>query len=223
MGNIIAEEKETKFDILPILKERYSPRVFSETPVSELELRTLFEAGRWAPSSYNRQPWRIIWAIKGSSTYKRIEACLSDFNKSWATNAPVLLLTAFKKTTDEGEENFHALHDLGLFVGNITAQAQHLGIGLHQMAGVNYEKAKKEFNFPDEYHIATAIALGYYGGNPDDLPEDLRDQEDPSKRTRMLQREFTFNGNYGTITNGLYSSENGLEQNNNQPLKNLND
>lgn len=54
-------ENETKLEILPILKERYSPRVFAETPISETELRTIFEAGRWAPSSYNRQPWRTIW------------------------------------------------------------------------------------------------------------------------------------------------------------------
>ncbi|AXT57152.1 nitroreductase [Aquimarina sp. AD1] len=189
-------KKETKLEILPILKDRYSPRIFAKTPISETEIRTILEAGRWAPSSYNRQPWRTIWGIKGSKTYDRILDCLSDFNKSWAINAPALFLNAFKKTTDQGEENFHALHDLGLYMGNVTAQAQHLGIALHQMAGVNHEQAKKEFKFPEEYHVVTAVALGYYGGNIEDLPEDLRTQETPEHRTRMPQLNFTFNGNY---------------------------
>ncbi|WP_378175434.1 nitroreductase family protein [Aquimarina sp. SS2-1] len=189
-------EKNTKFDILPILKERYSPRVFSDIPVTEPELRSLFEAGRWAPSSYNRQPWRVIWGIKGSTTYQRIFDCLSEFNQSWAGNAPALLLNAYKTTTEDGKENFHALHDLGLFMGNVSAQAQQLGIALHQMAGVDYEKAKNEFKFPDEYHVATAVAVGYYGGDINSLPEDLREEENPDTRTRMLQREFTFNGDF---------------------------
>ncbi len=190
------ELNDTKFEILPILSKRYSPRVFSEIPIAEPELRSLFEAGRWAASSYNRQPWRIVWGIKGSKTYDRIFDCLSEFNQSWAINAPVLLLNAYKTTTEDGKENFHALHDLGLFMGNVTAQAQHMGIALHQMAGVDYKKAKQEFKFPDEYHIATAVAAGYYGGNVNDLPEDLRDEENPENRTRMMQREFTFNGDY---------------------------
>ncbi|MHA7056976.1 nitroreductase family protein [Aquimarina sp. M1] len=201
-------QNTTKFDILPILKERYSPRVFSNIPITEPELRSLFEAGRWAASSYNRQPWRVIWGLKGSKTYERIFNCLDEFNQSWASNAPVLLLNAYKKTTEEGKDNFHALHDLGLFMGNVTAQAQHLGIALHQMAGVHYEKAKKEFGFPDEYHVATAVAVGYYGGDVSDLPEDLREDESPATRTRLLQREFTFNGDYMNEP-GLNSSTSG--------------
>ena len=86
---------DSKFKVLPIISERYSPRVFSEKPISEVELRTLFEAGRWSASSFNRQPWRVIWGIKGSKTYDRIFDLLSEFNQSWAGNAPVLLLNAF--------------------------------------------------------------------------------------------------------------------------------
>ena len=212
MNTKVAKEKDTKFTILPVLSNRYSPRIFADTPVSELELRTLFEAGRWAPSSYNRQPWRIIWGIKGSKTYDRIFDCLDGFNQKWANNAPVLLLNAFKKITNEGEENFHALHDLGLFMGNVSAQAQHLGIALHQMAGVDFNKAKKEFNFPEEYHVATAVAVGYYGGKIEDLPKDLQEQENPEERTRLMQREFTFNGDF--------MEEPGLNSNNQETLKN---
>ncbi|MFL1895294.1 nitroreductase family protein [Aquimarina sp. 2-A2] len=190
------QETPTKFNILPILSERHSPRVFADTPVSEVELRSLFEAGRWAPSCYNWQPWRTIWGIKGSKTYDRIFDCLDEFNQSWAGNAPVLLINAFKKTTPEGKENFHALHDLGLYMGNVCAQAQHLGLAVHQMAGLDHKKAQKEFKFPEEYHVATAVAIGYYGGDPDVLPEDLKEMELKTERERKMQREFTFNGDF---------------------------
>ncbi|WGK64471.1 nitroreductase family protein [Croceiramulus getboli] len=186
----------TKFDILPILKDRWSPRTFSDQPVSETQLRALFEAGRWAPSAYNLQPWRIIWGIKGSETYDRIKACLNDFNQQWAVNAPVLMLGAYKTTNEQGEKNSHAFHDLGLFMGNVLCQAQHMGIALHQMAGIHADKAHKEFKFPDDHVVATGIAVGYYGGSVTDLPENLREKEEKKERERKEQRDFTFNGNY---------------------------
>ncbi len=191
----MSKTAETKFDIIPELSERWSPRVFSDMTVSETELRSLFEAGRWAPSSNNHQPWRIIWGIKGSKTYDRIFDCLDEFNQSWAGNAPVLLLGAYKKTTPDGKENFHALHDLGLFMGNVSAQAQHMGIAMHQMAGVKHKDAHKEFKFTEDYHVATGVAVGYYGGDKSALPEDLQDAE-TAPRQRKLQRDFTFNGDF---------------------------
>lgn len=195
----------TKFEVLPIIKERWSPRMFSEQAVSETELRTLFEAGRSAPSSNNMQPWRIIWGIKGSKTYDRIFDCLDEFNQSWAKFAPVLMLGAFKKDTPDGKENFHGLHDLGQFTAIMTLQAESMGIAVHQMAGLDFKKAASEFNFPDNYHVATGIAVGYYGGDVDKLPEELRDMESPESE-RLLQREFTFNGNFSE-TEGLQAKD----------------
>ncbi|GEQ86414.1 hypothetical protein ULMS_19220 [Patiriisocius marinistellae] len=202
-------QKDTKFEIHPLLAERWSPRTFSDMTVSETEIRSLLEAGRWAPSSNNFQPWRIIWGIKGSKTYDRIYNVLVEFNQSWAKNAPVLMLGAFKKTNPDGEENFHALHDLGAFSAMLTVQAQHLGIAVHQMAGVKFKDALKEFDFTNDYHVATALALGYYGGDNSDLPEDLAKQETP-KSERKLQREFSFNGNFSE-TNNLSDDEQPLE------------
>ncbi|GAA4106795.1 hypothetical protein GCM10022393_01420 [Aquimarina addita] len=194
--NIIEKETPVAYPILSLLKKRYSPRVFSEIPITTTDLHSLLEAGRWAPSSNNLQPWTIIWGIKGSESYDRIFACLDTFNQSWASNAPVLWICAYKKTTPDGKENFHALYDLGLFVGNVTVQAQEMGIALHQMAGVQFEKAKKEFKLPNDYHVASAIALGYYGGNTTDLSEDLQKSEEKVTRERKLQEEFTFNGDF---------------------------
>ena len=195
--NYIEKETPTEHSIYPLIKERWSPRVFSDKDISEKEVKTLLEAGRWAPSSSNQQPWRIIWGIKGSETYDRIFNCLHKFNKGWAGNAQVLWACAFKKDMKNGtKENFHALHDLGLFMSNVCMQAQSMGIAVHQMAGIDFKEAQKEFNFPENYHVATAAAFGYYGGNPNELDDDLKEEELKKVRSRKKQSEFAFNGNF---------------------------
>jgi nitroreductase len=192
---ILQKETPTDYPILDVIKDRWSPRTFAKMPVSNHDLNVLFEAGRWAPSSYNYQPWNIIWGVKGDGVYERIFETLVEFNQNWVKNAPVLLLGAYKKTTPEGKDNFHALHDLGQFAANMSIQAQSMGIAVHQMAGLDHEEAKKEFGFPDDYHVATAIAIGHYGGDVQDVPEEVRDAE-TAARKRKPQEEFTFNGNY---------------------------
>lgn len=199
MKNTLTVNKKTPVDypILDSIQNRWSPRSFATTPINEADVKILLEAGRWAPSCANIQPWRIIWGIKGTEMYDRIFNCLDDFNQSWAGNSQLLWINAFKKTMDDGKkENFHALHDLGLFMGNVIQQANSMGIATHQMAGVQFKKAQQEFDFPDEYHVATAVAFGYFGGETDDLPDDLKKQELKETRKRKEQEEFAFNGNF---------------------------
>lgn len=192
-------DKDTDLDypILDSIKDRWSPRVFSHREITEEDAKVLLEAGRWAPSSANMQPWRVIWGIKGTEVYDRIYDCLDDFNKSWAGNAQMLWLNAFKKKMPNKDiENFHALHDLGLFMGNVVHQANSMEIAVHQMAGIQFKKAAKDFGFTEDYHVATAVAFGYFGGNPELLPEDLKKQEVTSKRSRIKQDSFAFNGDF---------------------------
>lgn len=199
MNKISTLNKITPIDypILDSIKNRWSPRVFSEKPISEEQVKILLEAGRWAPSSGNMQPWRIIWGIKGTGMYDRIFDCLDDYNQSWAGNSQVLWLNAFKKTMNKNDkENFHALHDLGLFMGNVINQANSMGIAVHQMAGVRFKDAQNEFQFTDDYHVATAVAFGYFGGDEEVLPENLKKQELKELRKRKSQEEFAFNGNF---------------------------
>ena len=109
----------------------------------------------------------------------------------------MLWLNAFKKTMRGNEkENFHALHDIGLFMGNVLHQANSMDIAVHQMAGVRFKDAQKEFQLPDDYHVATASAFGYFGGNPEILSEDLKKQEVEPLRKRIAQENFAFNGNF---------------------------
>lgn len=194
--SMIKKETPTAYEIHPLIKQRWSPRAFAETPVTEEELKQLFEAGRWAASSNNLQPWRIIYGLKGTEEFNRIYNCLDKFNQGWNKTSQVLLLGAFKKTNKKGKENFHALHDLGQFMANLAIQAQSMGIAVHQMAGLDFKKALKEFKFPDDYHVATAVAIGYYGGDVESLPEDLQEKEIKETRKRKPQEEFIFNGDF---------------------------
>lgn len=187
------------YAILESIANRWSPRTFSDIPMVENQVKILLEAGRWAPSSGNIQPWRIIWGLKGTEMYHRIFNCLDDFNQQWAGNSQLLWLNVIKKTMGKGKrerENFHALHDLGLFMGNVLTQAASMDIAVHQMAGVLYKKAQKEFDFPENFHVATAVAFGNFGGDPEILPEDLRKEEVASRRGRKPQEKFAFNGNF---------------------------
>jgi len=183
------KKANTDYEINPLISARWSPRVFADKAVETEALHKLFEAARWAASSNNAQPWRFMYAHKGTAEYNEIFDHLSDFNKKWCENAPVLALTAYKKTFKSGKENFHASHDLGLAIGNLSIQAESMGIAIHSMAGVNWQKAHKTYQVPEDFHITTAIAIGYYGGEAADLPEDMEKSE-KAERKRMKQTEF---------------------------------
>lgn len=185
------------YPIVDTIKNRWSPRVFSDKPITQEDALSLLEAGRWAPSSGNMQPWIILWGIKGTKMFDRIFSCLDDYNQQWAGNAQMLWLNGYRKKMPHRDlENFHALHDLGLFMGNVLHQAAHMHIAVHQMAGVKYKDALEEFDIPDDYHIATAVAFGYYGGDPTILPEKMELQEIERERKRKSITEFAFNGNF---------------------------
>ncbi len=179
------------YEIFALLKQRYSPRTFKEEKIKKQHLNQLFEAARWAASSNNLQPWRFLYAEQNTDAYEKIVSCLSEENKKWASKAPLLMLSIFKENNPDGKENFHALHDLGLSLGNMTMQAQYMGIALHHMAGVDWKKAQELFHISNDYHVTTAVAIGYYGGELDKLSEELQIEE-MKERKRMQQSEFAF-------------------------------
>lgn len=186
---------DTKLEIHDFLTARWSPRTFSSKELNTETIQRLFEAARWAASSYNEQPWRFTYGQKGTAAYDKIFKCLGEFNQGWAKNAPVLVLTAIKEKFGNGKDNYHALHDLGLATANMTFQAQSEGIALHHMAGVDFEKAKEIFEVPDEYHVVSCIAIGYYGGEIGDLPEDLQKKETQQRERKNLE-EIVEEGNF---------------------------
>lgn len=174
------------------ISRRWSPRAFADKPVSKEELHRLLEAARWAPSSYNDQPWRFFVGIKGDSTWQRIFDSLGEFNQAWAKNAPILILTATHMEFSQNQKpNHHAMHDLGLATAMLMVQATHQGLHTHGMAGFDHGKARAAFSIPPEYEVGAVLAIGYFG-NPEKLPEGMKQRElEPRKRKSLSEIALT--------------------------------
>jgi nitroreductase len=189
----VEKPAETQYPIHELLRRRWSPRDFSDRKVEPDTLRSLLEAARWAPSSYNEQPWSFIVATKEDQVeYGRLLSCLVEGNIQWAQRAPVLMVSVARLSFEEnGKANRHAFHDVGQAVANLTVQATALGLMVHQMAGFYPEKVRELYGIPDEYEPAAGIALGY-PGDPNSLPEGLRKRElTPRERKPLTELVFT--------------------------------
>ncbi len=178
---------DTNYPVHELIRQRWSPRSFSDKTVKPELLRQLFDAARWAPSSYNEQPWRFIVATRENpDEYESLLNVLNAGNRRWAQEAPVLILTVIKTDfSRNGSANRAAEHDLGQAVAHLTFEATSHELYLHQMAGIDLEKARKEFNIPEGYEPFTGIALGYLG-------------EDASSgnRNRYSIDEFAYRGDW---------------------------
>jgi nitroreductase len=178
--------------VIPEILHRWSPRSFSDRPVGPSDLRTVFEAARWAASSYNEQPWRFLVGRKGSDTYERILSVLGEFNQQWARTAPVLILDATRtRFVRNGSENPVALYDLGAAAATLSYQATALGLHTHQMAGFDREAARKVFHLPPEFIFGAAIALGYQG-EPSALTAPQMLEQEVAPRNRKPLSEIVF-------------------------------
>ncbi len=180
------------------LARRWSPYVFSGRPVSAEDLRSVFEAARWAASSFNEQPWRFLVARKDEPEgFDRLLACLSEKNQEWASQAPVLVITATKQSfTRNNKPNRVAVHDLGLAVGNLCAEATARGLSVHQMAGLDLEASRETGAIPEGFEPVTAIAIGYRG-EPDEAAEAAHADRDRGERQRKPLDELVFGEKFG--------------------------
>ena len=196
------DHKRAKPDhpIHDLFASRWSPYGFSDRPVSDDDLRSLFEAARWAPSSYNEQPWRYIVATKANpEEFERLLSCLVDGNQAWAKAAPVLALgCASLNFIRNGKANAAAIHDLGLASANLVLEATSRGLFVHQMIGILPEKARELYRIPEDVQPKTGLAIGY-AGDPNSLP-DLYKERDLSARSRRGLGEFVFSGHWGTAS-----------------------
>src|SRR2546422_4771214 len=191
---------ETNYPIEEILKRRWSPRAFSNRMVEPEQLRSLWEAARWAPSSFNEQPWHFIVATKeNKEVYERLLSCLVEKNQKWARNAPVLMVSVTELNfARNGKPNRHSFHDVGLAMGNLLVEATALGLFVHQMAGFSPEKVREIYGVPEEFEPVAAIAVGYEA-DVDVLPEPFRQQEIGPRRRKPIS-SFVFQGKWGEIS-----------------------
>jgi nitroreductase len=192
-------DKRAKPDhpIHELLAARWSPYAFADRPVAEADLRSLFEAARWAASSYNEQPWSYIVATRDDrEQYERVLSCLVEGNQGWAKNVPVLALgVVTHKFKMNGKDNKAAVHDLGLAAGNLTVEATARGLVVHQMIGILPDKARETFQIPEGSEAWTGLAIGY-AGDPQTLPEKLKER-DLAPRQRKPLAEFVFGKKWG--------------------------
>jgi nitroreductase len=199
------EIKQASLDhpIHELLAKRWSPYAFSDRPVSEADLRSLFEAARWAASSYNEQPWSYIVATKANpEEFARLLSCLVEGNQVWAKAAPVLALgctSLFFMKNDK--PNAAAIHDLGLASASLTLEATARGLFVHQMIGILPDKARELYRIPEGVQPLTGLAIGY-AADPHTLPEKLRER-DLMPRTRKPLTEFVFAGEWGSASSLL--------------------
>jgi|SRR5262245_31262542 len=168
---------DTQYPIHDLMRQRWSPRAFDDRPIELDRLRSLFEAARWAPSSFNVQPWRFLVATKeNKAEYDRLFNCLVEGNQQWALHAPMLLLSVAKLQFEDGSPNRHAFHDTGMAVENLVLQATALGLVAHQMAGFQIDQARVDCQIPAGYEPVAMIAVGY-PGDPAQLSDRLRAKE----------------------------------------------
>jgi nitroreductase len=184
--------------IQELIVRRWSPYAFADRPVSDDDLRSLFEAARWAASSYNEQPWRYIVAARANpGEFARLLSCLVEGNQAWAKAAPVLALGCTSLSFAlNGKPNAAAIHDLGLASATLTLEATARGLFVHQMIGIVPDKARQVYGIPEGMQPLTGLAIGY-AADPATLPERLRER-DLAPRQRKTLGEFVFGGSWGT-------------------------
>jgi len=184
-----AHSVQTDHPVLPVIAERWSPYVYQPRPVERQTLLTCLEAARWAPSSYNEQPWTFLLAERTDTAgFEQMLSCLVEGNRAWAKNAGALLLTIVAKFfTLSGKPNRAAEHDIGLASQNLVLQAAALGLAGHQMIGIEPAKIRATYDIPDTHEPLTAIALGYaaFASAAEEFA-----QRDASRRPRKALSEF---------------------------------
>ena len=196
-----AKRAVTDHPVHELIAQRWSPYAFDGRPVSQADLFSLFEAARWATSSYNEQPWSYIVAAKQEpEEFERLLSCLVEGNQAWAKAAPVLVLgVASLNFKLNGKPNKAAVHDLGSAACSLTFEATARGLVVHQMIGILPDRARELYGIPQGYEAVTGLAIGDLGDSSR-LPEKMR-QRDLAPRTRKPLQEFVFFGKWGNRFN----------------------
>ena len=186
--------RKADWPIEPIFLKRWSPRAMTGEPLRDDELMTLFEAARWAPSTYNEQEWRFLYARRDSAHWQTFFGLLAEANQVWCKQAAALVVVLSHKVfTRNGKPNPVHTFDSGSAFENLALQGGAMGLVVHGMAGFDRDRARSALRVPEDYDVEAMIALGR-PGNPGDLPEELQKIEKPSGRKKVneIAREGPF-------------------------------
>ena len=190
-------DRQADHPIDPLFLERWSPRAFDGSNIPQADLLTIFEAARWAPSAFNSQPWRFLYALRGDANWERFLGLLIPWNQSWAHSASLLIYilsdSLMETKPGVGTPSHSHSFDAGAAWACLALQATRLGYRAHGMSGVEFELARAELQVPDRFRIEAAAVIGRIG-DPAILPERMRAREMPSGRKPIA--DFAFAGNF---------------------------
>jgi nitroreductase len=181
-----SEHRRAAHAVDPIFVDRWSARAMSGEPITEAELLLLFEAARWAPSSGNFQPWRMLYARRDTPHWPLFFDLLADGNRRWAQHGAALVLFISKTLLDDGRPCITHSFDTGAAWENFALQAFARGLVVHGMQGFDYARARELLQIPAAYHVEAMAAVGK-PGDRQSLPENLRAREQPSDRRPLEQ------------------------------------
>ncbi|TCS38052.1 nitroreductase [Paucimonas lemoignei] len=173
--------------------DRWSPRAFSDRPVTEQQVLTVLEAARWAPSASNLQPWRFFYGVRGEPEFDTLLSLLVPFNEGWAKNAGALIFITSVTSFDGSRQNITHSFDAGSAFMSLALQAHAMGLIAHGMAGIEFEKVPVVLKLPENLKVEAAVAIGYQG-DVSTLSESLQKREVPSQRQPLA--EMVFKGHF---------------------------
>ncbi len=187
--------RKPDYAIAPMILNRWSPRAMSGEALEEETLMSLFEAARWAPSCFNDQPWRFLYARREGAHWEDFFGLLVEANQAWARQAAVLVVAVSHKVFEyNAKPSPTHTFDTGAAWQNLALQGAHLGLVVHGMAGFDYARAPEVLGLPEDYAVEAMIAIGKPGDKAK-LPEALQNKEFPSARKAIP--EFAWEGGFG--------------------------
>jgi len=186
--------RKPNYPINPLIFNRWSPRSMTGETLNDEDIMSLFEAARWAPSSYNNQPWRFIYAKRNSEHWNRFFNLLMEPNKLWAKNAAILVVVISRKNFEFNEKPAvtHQF-DAGSAWENLALEASSRDIVAHGMQGFDYKKAGVDLRIPPNFEVMAMIAIGKKGPK-EILPAELQEKEKLTNRKPL--KEIIMEGFY---------------------------
>jgi len=182
-----SEVRKTNSSVERIFIDRWSPRSMSGEPIELAELTVLFEAARWAPSSGNAQPWRMLFARRDTPHWPTFFGLLTPSNQVWAQHAAALVVFISRQISERsGRPAVTHAYDTGAAWENFALQGTLKGYVVHGMEGFDYERARTQLAIPQEFQVQAMAAVGH-PGRVEDLPEHLQKREIPSDRRPLEQ------------------------------------
>jgi len=194
----VEDHRKPEHAVESIFFRRWSPRAMNGAPISDAEMMSLFEAARWAPSTYNEQEWRFLYARRDTPQWATFFDLLAEGNRAWCRHAALLsVVVSHKVFARNGKPNPVHIFDTGAAFENLALQGTAMGLIVHGMQGFDFEKARTALAVPEDFAVAAMFAVGR-PGDPEHLPADYRKIEVPSGRKRVrdiiCEGKFSFSG-----------------------------